>query len=278
MDKLSEAPKTITVPKTENVSKEVPKHDFETEIIKLPSKGLIYSKESGLSDGTVEMRYMTAADEDILLSKSLVAQGVAIDRLLQSLIVSNIEYDSLLIGDKNALTFSARIMGYGKDYNYAVKCGNCDYKNKSDIDLTKLPYKEIDEKLFNKGINEFKFVLPFSNKEVIFKLLTQSDAEMIDTEIKKLKQFSKDNRFSVDPIVTTRLFYSIISIDGKTDKSYIRNYVKTSMRAGDSKELRTYMNKITPDIDYEVNFTCIECGTVNVVQLVPDVEFFWPAT
>jgi len=278
MDKLSEAPKTITVLKTENISKEVPKHDFETEIIKLPSKGILYSKESGLSDGTVEMRYMTAADEDILLSKSLVTQGIAIDRLLRALIVSKINYDSLLIGDRNALTFSARIMGYGKDYNYAVKCGNCGHKNNTSIDLTKLPYKELNFDLFKKGNNSFEFKLPYSEKEIVFKLLTQADSEMISTEIKKLKQFTKNDTYSVDPIITTRLIYSIVSIDGKIDKGAIRSYVKNEMRAGDSRALRTYMNKVTPDLDYSVDTTCTECGTTNEVELVPDVEFFWPET
>ena len=55
-------------------------HKFPTEIIELPSKGLFYPKDNPLSSGKIEMKYMTAREEDILTTPSLIKQGVVLDR------------------------------------------------------------------------------------------------------------------------------------------------------------------------------------------------------
>ena len=92
-----------------------------TETIELPSKGLLYTSDNLLSSGTIEMKYMTAKEEDILTNQSYIQSGTVLDKLLQSLIVTKISYDDLLIGDKNAIMIAARILGYGKDYKFMYR-------------------------------------------------------------------------------------------------------------------------------------------------------------
>jgi len=96
-------------------------YGFPTEVLSLPSKGLLYPKDSPLSKGTIDVKYMTAKEEDILTSQNLIEQGVVIDRLLESVIVTpNVKLGDLLIGDKNAIMIGTRILGYGKDYPITI--------------------------------------------------------------------------------------------------------------------------------------------------------------
>jgi len=158
-----------------------------TEIVTLPSKGLLYSKESPLSKGEIEMRYMTAAHEDILTNANYIRQGTVIDKLLKALIVTDIDYNELLVGDKNALLIAARILGYGKDYTI-----NHNGKEVT-VDLTQLSEKIVDESLFKAGINEFTFTLPKSENVVTFKVLTHGDEQKIDAEIKGLQKVNPNS-------------------------------------------------------------------------------------
>jgi hypothetical protein len=135
-----------------------------TEKVSLPSKGLLYPKDSPLAKGEIEMKYMTAKEEDILTNANYIKQGVVIDKLLQSLIVTPINYDELLIGDKNAILIAARILGYGKDYTFKYMLNNQEYE--ATVDLSTLDEKAIDENLFKKGANDFSFTLPKSGNVV----------------------------------------------------------------------------------------------------------------
>ena len=141
------------------------KFKFPTEIVDLPSKGLIYPEGSSLSKGKIEMKYMTAREEDILTNQSYIKQGTVLDKMLQSLIITNINYDDLIVGDKNALFIAARILGYGGNYTF-------EYDGQSHtVDLSTLNNKEFDESLITKGINEFHFTLPYSETKITFKIL-----------------------------------------------------------------------------------------------------------
>ena len=72
------------------------KFNFPTEVIELPSKGLLYPKSSPLSKGTVELKYMSAKEEDILTNQNYLQKGTVIDKLLESLIVDKeISYSEL---------------------------------------------------------------------------------------------------------------------------------------------------------------------------------------
>ena len=158
------------------------KHQFPTEEVTLPSKGLLYPEGSPLRKGVIEMKYMTAKEEDILTNQNYIANGTVIDRLIKSLIVTPFDYNNLLVGDKNALLVAARILGYGKDYNFTYNGENIE------VDLTEIEDKPIDESLIKNGKNEFSFTLPRSKKEITFRFLTHKDEKAIDAELKGLKK------------------------------------------------------------------------------------------
>ena len=162
------------------------KFSVPTETIELPSKGLLYSSDSPLSSGKIEMKYMTAKEEDILTNQSYIQKGIVLDKLFQSLIVSDINYDDLLVGDKDAIMLAARVLGYGKDYTFTYD------GEEYTVDLTKFDNKELDESKYTKGINEFSFILPNSKLPITFKLLTHGDDKKIQAELDGLKKINKN--------------------------------------------------------------------------------------
>jgi hypothetical protein len=240
-----------------------------TEKVSLPSKGLLYPKDSPLAKGEIEMKYMTAKEEDILTNANYIKQGVVIDKLLQSLIVTPINYDELLIGDKNAILIAARILGYGKDYTFKYMLNNQEYE--ATVDLSTLDEKAIDENLFKKGANDFSFTLPKSGNVVTFKLLTHGDEKKIDAEIKGLQKVNPN----VTTDVTTRMKYIITSINGDRDQKSIREFVDNFLLAAEARSLRENYAKISPDIN--LKYYPEDADYTGEGITVPiSVNFFWP--
>lgn len=250
------------------------KSQFPTEMIDLPSEGKLYPKEHPFSSGQVEMRYMTAKEEDILTSQSLLRKGVAFDKVLESLIVEKVDLDSLLLGDKNALMIAARVLGYGKDYKIQVTDPN-DPQNKEEVsvDLSKLDNKKVDFSKFVEGSREFNVKLPLSKREVTMKILTSGDDKNIDMELKGLKKIEKVT--GVLPEMTTRLKYSITAIDGNDKKDAIRAYVDNELLAGDSSYLRDEMYDMTPDVDMTFAYESSN-GEIEMLDVPIDISFFFP--
>ena len=236
-----------------------------TEQVTLPSKGLLYPKESPLSKGEIEMRYMTAAHEDILTNANYIKNGTVIDKLLKALIVTDIDYNELLIGDKNAILIAARILGYGKDY---IITHNGKEVN---VDLTQLTEKTIDESLFKSGTNEFSFTLPKSENAITFKILTHGDEQKIDAEIKGLQKINPNS--STD--LTTRLKYMITSINGDRDIKSIRTFVDNALLAPDARALRKYYVTISPDINMKF-IPQDEDYVGEGIDIPISLNFFWP--
>lgn len=233
-----------------------------TETIELPSKGLLYPSDNPLSSGTIEMKYMTAKEEDILTNQSYIQNGTVIDKLLQSLIVSKINYSDLLIGDKNALLIASRILGYGKDYTFV-------YGGKEEVvDLTQLKNKELDESLYTKGTNKFNFELPNTGTHITFKLLTHGDEVKIQNEIKGLQKINPGN----SPEATTRLKHMILAIDGDEEQKNIRNFVDNYLLARDARAFREYVSQIQPDVD----LTFFPESGRESINIPIGLNFFWP--
>jgi len=252
--------------------------NFPTEIIDLPSKGLVYPEGNPLSSGKVEMKYMTAKEEDILTSANLIKQGVVLDKLFQSMIVTPIKYNDLITGDKNAIMVAARVLGYGKDYEVEVTCPECGEKSKIVIDLGKLADKSISDDVVVESPNNFKFTLPQTKREVTFKLLTHGDERKIDYELEALNKKSK-NKDSVSPELSTRMKHVITSVDGNDDQAVINNFVDNELFAQDSKALRAYIKSIAPDVNLTFDFECKSCGHIKENMSIPiDINFFWPTT
>ena len=245
------------------------KFKFPTETVDLPSKGLLYPKDSPLSSGKIEMKYMTAKEEDILTNQNYISKGIVLDKLLESLIVSKINYNDILIGDKNALLIASRVLGYGKEYGFKSFSSTTGKIEEFNIDLTDLKDKNLNKKdLKEEGLNEFNFILPHSKVEIIFKLLTHGDEKAIDREIEGLKKLKKDS----NPELTTRLKHTIISIDGDREKKSIREFVDNYLLAKDSRALREEIKRISPDVDLKYVGEDAEEGVVVPINL----NFFWP--
>ena len=235
---------------------------FPTEEIELPSKGLVYPKDNPLSSGKVEIKYMTAREEDILTNQSYIEKGTVIDKLLQSLIVTKINYDDLIVGDKNAIMVAARVLGYGSDYEFF----SLDKIHK--VDLSKIESKEIDESLFKKGVNGFPFTLPFTETKITFKILTGYDEKRIQRELDGLAKIKKENL----PELSTRLKYMITSVEGENDIKHIREFVDKALLARDSRALREHINKIQPDVD----LSFFPEGSKIKRSIPININFFWP--
>lgn len=253
---------------------EIKKHNFPTEIISLPSKGLLYSEDSPLRNGTIELKYMTASEEDILTTPSLIKQGIVLDKLFQALIVTPIKYNDLIGADKDAIMVASRILGYGKLYEATCTCPECTKESKVSFDLTQLNEKEFDiDKVEMIAPNEFKFILPTTNREVTFKLLTHGDEKKIQLDLENLK---KTNKSGISKDLTTRLKSIITSIDGDTSKVSIIHFVDNELFAQDSRALREHIKTISPGIDFNMDFTCQECQYEGKLNLPVGVDFFWP--
>ena len=247
-------------------------YQFPTEDVTLPSKGLLYPEGHPLRSGVIKMKYMTAKEEDILTNQNFIKNGTVINKLLQSLIVTPVNYNDLLIGDKNAILIAARILGYGADYTFEYVSPNTGDKEEVTIDLTELDDKELDESLMIEGRNEFAFTLPTSKVEVTFKFLTHGDEEKIQKELKGLKKLNKQSSSEL----TTRLKHTLLSVNGDRDIKTIREFVDNRFLARDSKAFRSYLSDIMPDINMEIDLDLENGDTIEDVNIPLGVSFFWP--
>ena len=238
---------------------------FPTEEVELPSKGLVYPEGNPLSSGKVEMKYMTAKEEDILTNQNYIKQGIVIDKLLKSLIISKVNYDDMIVGDRNAILIAARILGYGKDYEFT-------YRNENvSVDLTELETSFLDESTMIDGKNEFAYTLPHTNTAITYKILTNRDEKKIDAEVKGLKKINKQS----SPELSTRLKHMITSVNGETENKTIREFVDNYMLARDSRAFREHIRVTQPDI--QMKFDYIGENGVEEDAVVPmTAGFLWP--
>ena len=255
------------------VQKESQSTSYPSERIDLPSKGYFYSDNDPLSLGYIDMKMMTAKEEDILTSPNLLKKGIAIDKLLESLLVDkSVKLNNLLTGDKNALIFAARRLAYGDNYGPVdVTCPKCQAVNKVNIDLGELKEKELDESNFQKGANAFDYTLPNSKVSIKFKYLTDDDEKLIEKENVSMLKINKFNSTEV----TSRLKRMIIEVNGDSDPAKIKSFVD-GMQSRDSLALRQYIRESTPDINSTFDFCCKECGAEERAVVPMTVQFFWP--
>ena len=243
---------------------------FPSEVIDLPSKGKVYPKDSPLASGKIELKYMTAREEDILTSQNLVKKGIAIDILLDSLILTKgVSEKDLVVGDKNAVMVAARILGYGPEYTCTVTNPETGDELEHTFNLADCPFIKISE---NINENNFEVELPISKTKVTFKLLTGREESIIQEELKQVSKLGTQ----VSPELTTRLRHTITSVDGDTTKSTINKFVNDTLLARDSMFLRQEILKVAPDIDLSQEID-IEGASVKVT-IPMTVNFFWPST
>ena len=245
--------------------------DFPTEVITLPSKGLVYSESNPLSKGSVEIKYMTAREEDILASQNLIRKGVVLDKLFESVVVSSdVNVDDIVIGDKNAILLATRILGYGPEYNIEIT-NDLDEKEEISVDLGKVRTKDIDITKLNRE-NRYKFKTT-TGTELEFKILTHGDEKAIDADVKAIQRLNKNGTSSE---LTTRYRYMILSVDGKDDTKSITDFINNKFITRDTKAFREAIKQITPDINMEFEYENPNTGEMEVRPIPMGVGFFWP--
>ena len=251
------------------------KFDFPTEIVDLPSKGKLYPTDHPLSKGTVEIKYMTAREEDILASQNLIRKGVVLDKLFESVVVEEgVNVGDIFVGDKNAILLATRILGYGADYEVEVTDPFTLEPQKVSIDLSKIQTKEVDFSNLNSE-NLYEFELPTLKKTIKFRLLTHKDETDINKDIQAMQRLSQKGEVASQD-VSTRLRYMIQEVDGNTDRGFINNFVKNNLLARDSRALRNYVREISPDLDLIFNFTSDITGETEALDIPFGAGFFYP--
>lgn len=250
------------------------KYAFPTEVLSLPSKGLLYPKDHPLSSGQIDVKYMTAKEEDILTSTNLIEKGLVIDRVLESVIADpDVKLDDLFIGDKNALMVGTRVLGYGKEYVVEITDPDTGLEVEHSFDLTAMKHTKFNSKLFTPGENKFEYTLPNSKRKLEFKLLTHKDERAIDSELKAIEKLTKVT--GVDKTLTTRLKKQLISVDGETDVMKINDFVDNQFLSLDTREYRKYVETITPDVEFKLEYKS-QIGELHTVEVPMGVRFFWP--
>lgn len=247
-----------------------------TVFVDLPSKGRYYEEEHPLHNvESVEIKYMTAKEEDILSSISLLQKGVAIERMLQSLLVDKtINPSEMLIGDKNALMVAARITGFGEEYLVSVMCPECNTKSEHSFDLSKSKNTSVDDlnrdSIEHTDHNTFMLELPVSKVRVEVRLLDGKDEKYLT----KLNTSKRDNNLP-ETSLTDRLKIIIASINGSTLRGDIEKFVER-MPVMDSRFLRALYGKIVPNVDLTQEFSCSHCNHRVAMEVPLTSDFFWP--
>lgn len=244
-----------------------------TGIAPLPSNGLIYPADHPCSGKEeLEILGMTVGSEDILTNRVFIKKGSVITKLIEScLLDKTIDVNSLISGDRNTLMIAIRITGYGNEYNLSMNCPSCDTRQEITVDLNTLNIRHLKISPVAPGANQFEFTLPMSKRKVVFKFLTGSEEEEIIAEM----EAKKKKGIQEDKMISSRLFRSIVSVDGISNKVQLGQFIKI-MSAGDSLKLRKYIDTNEPGIEMKVDFTCKSCDHFEVLGLPLSAEFFWP--
>ena len=247
-----------------------------TEFVDLPTGGKHYPEGHPLhGKDSVEIRYMTAKDEDILSSTTLLKKGIALDRLIQNIIVDkSININTLYIGDKNAILIAARVTGYGEKYSAKTPCPNCASIVEFEYDLSNLKidsgrdWQDYDIK--NHTDDRFIITLPQTKVQVEVRLLTSKDEDYLSQlrENKKKRNLPESN-------LTDQLRMITVSVNGHSDPKSLSAFVE-GLPAGDSRYLRNAYEQVLPNVDMSQEFSCKICGHVQEVAVPLTAGFFWP--
>lgn len=249
--------------------------NFPTQVISLPSEGKVYTESNPLSKGTLEIKYLTAREEDILADSNLINKGVVLDKLLESVVVQvGVNPDDLVTGDKNAVYLAARVLGYGPEYDVEITDPFSNERQKVSIDLTKIQTKDIDYSLLNTE-NRYAFTLP-SQTKIVFKFLTHKDEKDITNEINALARLTKGKGGSSE--VTTRLKYMILSVNDNSDRGYVNNWVSNQFLAKDIQAFRAYVKSISPDLNMKFEFISDVTGETEALDIPFGINFFYPSS
>jgi len=241
-----------------------------TEIVELPSKGLFYDEGHPLHEReTVEIRHMTTKEEDILINQSYIKNGIVIDKLIQSVLVSpQVNVKDMFVGDKNALTVACRLYGYGSEYETKYTCPSCANLQTYVFDLN-----EVTNGDFTSHLDEFDAQIDYDRKTIMLPI-PRTNTKL---ELKLLKDdiSTKKTKKKKTGIITSQYEKMIHAVNGNSDRQYVKSYI-ASMSALDSRYLRAAYSKLVPSVNFECNFECEECDFASEVEVPLNADFFWP--
>jgi hypothetical protein len=262
-----------TIVQPQQTQQAAPTFDFPTQVISLPSEGKVYAESNPLSKGTLEIKYMTAREEDILADRNLINKGIVLQKLLESVVVQpGVSVDDLVIGDINAVYLATRMLGYGPDYDVEITDPFSGEKQKVTIDLSAIQTKDIDYSRLNPQ-NRYELTLPVSKKKLIVRLLTHKDEKDITQETQAMERLTKGKSVGTD--VTTRFKYMIVEVDGNSDRGFINKFVP-NMLAGDTKALRNFFKELSPDLNMKYDFVSEVTGESEALDIPFGISFFYP--
>ena len=248
------------------------KYDFPTEVISLPSQGKCYPENHPLASGEVEIKYMTAKEEEILASQNLIKKGVVLDMLFESIIADkSISADDILIGDKNAIVLATRILGYGPEYKIEFT-GEDGEKEQISIDLSKVQTKEVDIEKLNRE-NLYEWVTPTTKSVLKFKMLTHGDEKKIEADVRAMNRLNKGG---VSAELTTRYRYIIQSVDGKEDTKSIVDFINNKFLSKDTRAFRNHLLELQPDMDMVFEYDNPISGEKESSPIPMGIGFFYP--
>ena len=265
----------------QQLAQNIENNDFSfivpTEIIDLPSRGMLYPQGHPLhGKDTIEIKQMTAKEEDMLTSRSLLQKGVAIDRVLSSIIIDkSIAADTLLIGDRNALIIAARISAYGNDYNTKVTCPSCGTTQEYSFDLNSqnVYSGENVQEFITEAPTDGTFTtkLPRTGLDIGFKILTGVDERRLIEGV----ELDRKNKRNHERNVTRQLLNMIVSVNGNSTSEAI-NYVVENLPSVDVRHLRQAYKAASPNVDLTQHFECNNCGHEQDLEVPLNADFFWP--
>lgn len=242
---------------------------YPTIMVDLPSKGYFYPPDHPFASGIVELRHMTAKDEDILTTESYIRKGIVLDRLFENLLVTKGRYEDLLVADREALMIAARANAYGEIYTTKVTAPSGTEVD-VDLDLNNVKHLPIDTSAITIGHNRFEFKTPISGDVIIFKLPTISDQKLINETLSKSKRADQaDNQF------TARLINMVQEFNGITDRVQITLKIR-DMLAKDARALRNFIKKVQPGLDLSVEVIDPETFQTFSSEYSFGLDFFWP--
>ena len=268
--------KTESTPQELSPPVQAVRRTANTEFVELPSRGMFYPKNHPLhGQEVVEIRFMTARDEDILTSPALLRKGVAIDKFIQNILVDqSIKVPDLLIGDKSAIMVAARVTGYGPEYEVKITCPECNTESEVVVDLS--DYHKYFEKFEQSdkfkldADGNFQTTLPMSGQSVVVRLLTSRDEARMTSRIASKKKNKLQETNTTDFLKTI-----IVSIDGITDVSHLNDLIG-DMPARDSRFLRKNYTTLVPSVRLREDFECMYCGAETETEVPLEATFFWP--
>ena len=246
-----------------------------TEMVELPSRGQGYPPEHPLfNQEMVEIRHMTAKDEDILTSKSLLKKGLALDRLIDNILVDKkVRSMNLLSGDRSAIVIEARKYAYGNEYKTKIVCPACGEQKRYKYDLNdkQIHYGEVPEGVVPNERGNFVVTLPVSKFNIEIKRMTGKDEQQM---VENVKKGSKRNN-GVDTNLSEQLKSIIVSVNGD-DRRTTCNYFAENMLSSDTRHIREMYKRINPDVKLKFDFECRACGHEQELEVGLNADFFWP--